>query len=194
MKYFLLFPLLFTLVACQSQNTSQKNPSNLTQNQTVKIITPDWAVASTLTAMGYPPLAIGDTKTYQQWVAEPRLPADIIDLGARFAPNPERLAQLKPDIIIDNDFYAHLRPLYGNTPHTAVSFAPKGELATWQDYVTPTKQLGEIIHQPEKAEQFLAQSKQRLGELGTTFRQKNPTIKKIAVAQFSDSKDRKSVV
>lgn len=186
MKYVSFFAIALLLTACQSQDTA-KTPVNITKNQTVKVITPDWAVASTLTAMGYPPLATGDTKTYQKWVAEPKLPNETIDLGARFAPNPERLAQLKADVIIDNDFYAHLRPLYDNTPHTAISFAPKGEVATWQDYVEPTKKLGEIIHQPAKAEQFLTQSKQKLSELGITFRQKYPTIKKIAVVQFADS-------
>lgn len=118
MKYVSFFAIALLLTACQSQDTA-KTPVNITKNQTVKVITPDWVVASTLTAMGYPPLATGDTKTYQKWVAEPKLPNETIDLGARFAPNPERLAQLKADVIIDNDFYAHLRPLYGNTPHTA---------------------------------------------------------------------------
>ncbi|MFW2176945.1 MULTISPECIES: ABC transporter substrate-binding protein [unclassified Moraxella] len=190
--------LLVALTACQPQQTQQQQPTQTQQptqpnvsanapHQAVKVVTPDWAIASTLTAMGYPPLAVGDVKTYPEWVGKPELPSQVIDLGERFAPNPERLAQLKPDVIIDNDFYAHLRPLYGDTPHTAISFVPKGEVATWQDYAKPTQQLGDVIHQPQQAEQFLTQSKQRLGELGKAFKQKHPNIKNIAIVQFADA-------
>lgn len=187
MKRFFIFPLLLLLNACQPHTTQHNPPSTIRQTQPLNIVTPDWAIASTLTAMGYPPIATGDIRTYQDWVAEPKLPETTIDLGVRFAPNPERLAQLHPDLIIDNDFYAHLRPQYGDTPHVAVAFAPKNAMASWQDYAEPTLKLGEIIQQPQAAEQFLSQSKQRLNELGKTFERSHPALKKIAVVQFSDS-------
>lgn len=192
MRYVLLLMFGGLCAACQPPNTTPENSSttapyspHTTPNQAIKVITPDWGVASTLTAMGYPPLATGDTQTYKQWVDEPKLPDEVIDWGARYSPNPERLAQLQADVIIDNDFYAHLRHLYANTPYVDVSFAPKNATATWQDYAKTTKKLGEIIHQPQKAKQFLNQSKQRLGELGVSFRQNYP-VQKIAVVQFAN--------
>ena len=164
MRAFCLLIVLFFLTACQPQ-ADLKLEAPPADAHSVKVITPDWAVASTLTAIGYPPIATGDTKSYREWVGTPSLPSDIID----------------------NDFYAHLRPSYGNTPHKSVSFMSKNAVATWQDYAEPTLQLGEIIHQPQRAQQFLTQSKKQLGELGATFRQKYPHIKKIAVVQFADS-------
>ncbi|ELA09318.1 periplasmic binding protein [Moraxella macacae 0408225] len=192
----LLLAVLCTLNACEQSQLNQTNQTSNqtnsqinseTNNQAIKVITPDWAIASTLTAMGYPPVATGDVKIYPTWVFEPKLPVQTIDLGARYAPNPERLAQLHPDIIIDSDFYAHLRPLYGDIPHEAISFIPQSEVASWQDYVKPTQKLGEIIQKPDAAEQFLAKSKQRLNELGKNFHQKNPDIQKLAVVQFADA-------
>lgn len=180
----------FFLTACQPQR-DLKLEAPPAEAHSVKVITPDWAVASTLTALDYPPIATGDTKSYREWVGTPALPSDIIDIGERFTPNFERLAQLTSSsnniVIIDNDFYAHLRPAYGNTPHKSVSFMSKNAIATWQDYAEPTLQLGEIIHQPQRAQQFLTQSKKQLGKLGATFRQTHPHIKKIAVVQFADS-------
>lgn len=198
MQKSLLFAISLLLSGCQPQNHqqnthqatqhNQKNTSSTTtQNQPLKIITPDWAIASTLTAMGYPPMAVGDVKIYPDWVGKPELPSQTIDLGARSYPNPERLAQLQPDMIIDNDFYAHLRPLYGDTPHASVFFGSYGDIATWQNYAETTKKLGEIINQPKQAEAFLIESKQKLHKLGLIFRQKNPDIQKIAVVKFADA-------
>ena len=151
MRAFCLLIVLFFLTACQPQG-ALKLEAPPTDAHSVKVITPDWAVASTLTALGYPPIATGDTKSYREWVGTPALPSDIIDIGERFTPNFERLAQLTSPsnniVIIDNDFYAHLRPSYGNTPHKSVSFMSKNAIATWQDYAEPTLQLGEIIPNP----------------------------------------------
>ena len=70
MRAFCLLIVLFFLTACQPQR-DLKLEAPPTDAHSVKVITPDWAVASTLTALGYPPIATGDTKSYREWVGTP---------------------------------------------------------------------------------------------------------------------------
>lgn len=172
------------LIACQNSDSSL---SQTRQMQTIKVLTPDWSIAATLTAIGYPPIATGDVALYPEWAGKPALPNSTIDLGARFAPNPELMAQLSPDLVIDNDFYQHLRPLYGQTPVTAINLqgADPSKTATWQSYADGVMQLGNAIHQPTAAKHYIANSQIRLSNYGQAFRQKHPTIKKLAVIQFA---------
>src|SRR3712207_5977723 len=72
------------------------------------IATLDWTVAETLIALGEKPCAVGDVKSYQQWVGEPALPENTLDLGIRLQPNPEQiflLTQTVPPHFINSSFY-----------------------------------------------------------------------------------------
>ena len=75
MQKSLLLAISLLLSGCQPQNhhqnthqatqhNQQNTSSTTTQNQPLKINTPDWAIASTLTAMGFPPMAVGDVKIH----------------------------------------------------------------------------------------------------------------------------------
>lgn len=65
-----------------------------------RVVTLNWALAEQLIELEAPLIAIADTVGYQQWVAKPALPANVEDLGARAEPNLEKMARLKPDLII----------------------------------------------------------------------------------------------
>lgn len=60
----------------------------------------DWSLAETMLALGAVPLAVGEARSYRTWVADPVLPADVVDLGLLTEPNLELLAQLAPDLIL----------------------------------------------------------------------------------------------
>ena len=180
----LSFFLSTFLTACQDSDVGVNHSQ---AKQSVKVLTPDWSIAATLTAMGYPPIATGDVAEYPKWAGKPDLPNSVIDLGARFAPNPELMSQLSPDLIIDNDFYQHLRPMYGKTPVKSINLqgSDPSKTATWQSYADGVMALGNAIHQPIAAKQYIDKSQIQLTNLGQTFRQQHPTIKKLAVIQFA---------
>ena len=69
-----------------------------------RVVTPNWAMASTLTAMGFPPLAMGDKRIYPLWMSDPVQPPSVVDLGERYRPNRELLAQLPLSLVFDNFF------------------------------------------------------------------------------------------
>lgn len=163
-------------------NAGESSPDEL------KVMTPDWGIAATLTAMGYPPYAAGDIQAYPDWVSEPKLPSEVIDMGARYQPNPELLAQLPLDLIIDNAFYEHLHPMYGDIPTAQAMFDNEQKVATWAHFVEPTLALGDIIGQPQAAAEYIKQSEQRIKQAGESFQHYHPSMTQVAVVQFSDAK------
>lgn len=170
------------LMACQ-----KPTPTAHTSQEKV-ILTPDWGIAGILTAIGNPPVATGDLRSYPEWSLKPALPPKTIDLGARFQPNPELLAQLHYDAVIDNDFYQHLRGQYGSKPILSFSSGIEvGKSATWQQYVDETKKIAEFVDKTANAEQYIAQSEKQLALFAKQFANHHPTIKKVAIVQFSSS-------
>lgn len=156
-----------------------------------KIMTPNWATASALTDMGYPPLAMGDKRIYPIWSSEPVQPASVIDMGARYRPNRELLAQLPMNLILDNFFYHHLRAVYPK--HIAVqdiefdagNTQPR---QSWQTYVNATRQIGDTVGDTAAANAYLQGIEKRLVAYGANIRAAAPHIKSYAVVQFADAR------
>ena len=163
-------------------------------NDIINIASPDWGNAATLTAMGYPPIATGDVRVWDRWVGTPTLPSSIIDLGIRYQPNAELIAQLPVDLVVDNFFYKHARNLYGDVPAESVMFAAKGETATWADYTEPTRELCELINNPTLAEDYITKSQQDISLASERFRQHYPEVNKFAVVQFADANNMRMYV
>ncbi|MGF1720815.1 iron-siderophore ABC transporter substrate-binding protein [Vibrio kyushuensis] len=60
----------------------------------------NWDIAEQIIELGVTPIAMPDIAGYQEWVVKPAVDASVEDIGTRVEPNFERLAQLKPDVII----------------------------------------------------------------------------------------------
>ncbi len=65
-----------------------------------RVIALSWSAAENLIELGVKPLAIADVKGYNAWVVQPALPDGLKDVGARHQPSLERIARLKPDLIV----------------------------------------------------------------------------------------------
>lgn len=178
-----------------SESSSQDSLSNDTYTQKksapLKVITPDWGIAAELSAMGHPPIATGDKRVYKEWMGE-SLPPSTYDLGIRYQPNPEMMAQLKADLVVDNFFYEHIRPMYGDIPVKSLLLMSEVNSDTadgrvgWQGYANKTLKLGHIIGESDDAKAYIAKSEQELKNLGQEFQKKYPHIRKLAVVQFAD--------
>lgn len=187
--------LATALTACHKPITEQQTTQvDSPNNVDINIVSPDWGNAATLTAMGYPPIATGDIRVWDRWVSTPKLPTSTIDLGIRYQPNAELIAQLPVDMVVDNFFYEHARSLYGDVPAESVMFAAKGDTATWADYVQPTRQLGQLIDEPKLAEDYIAKSRKDIEVASKRLQQRYPNIKKFAVVQFADANNMRMYV
>lgn len=105
----LLLTLAIALTACQQTTAGQRNAqTDKPENVKINIASPDWGNAATLTAMGYPPIATGDVRVWDRWVGTPELPTSTVDVGIRYQPNAELIAQLPVDMVVDNFFMSML--------------------------------------------------------------------------------------
>lgn len=59
-----------------------------------------WELAENVIELGVTPVAIPEITLYKEWVSKPSIPAISQDIGSRAEPNFEKLAQLKPDVIL----------------------------------------------------------------------------------------------
>ncbi|MBH0006626.1 ABC transporter substrate-binding protein [Psychrobacter sp. SWN149] len=206
LKWFAL-SLCLILTACNNQTSTQNStdqldelPSSITSaaeksdSDRINIASPDWGNAATLTAMGHAPIATGDIRVWDRWVGNPKLPSSTVDLGIRYQPNAELIAQLPVDMVIDNYFYEHARNLYGDVPAESVMSAAKGETATWADYTEPTRELGALIDNPKMAEDYIAQSQKDIQLASQQLQQRYPRVKKFAVVQFADANNMRMYV
>ncbi len=187
--------LATALTACHKPTTEQQTTQvDSPNNVNINIVSPDWGNAATLTAMGYPPIATGDMRVWDRWVSTPKLPPSTIDLGIRYQPNAELIAQLPVDMVVDNFFYEHARNLYGDVPAESIMFAAKGDTATWADYTQPTRQLGQLIDDPKLAEDYIIKSRKDIEVASQRLQQRYPNIKKFAVVQFADANNMRMYV
>ncbi|WP_163269513.1 ABC transporter substrate-binding protein [Chelativorans alearense] len=75
-----------------------------------RVVSLDYAVASTMIEMGVPPVAVPSTPDWDVWVVEPRLPPETVNLGSMNEVNFEVLQSLSPDIIFSSPYLEALRP------------------------------------------------------------------------------------
>lgn len=153
--------------------------------------TVDWSVAETLIALGQPPIAVGDIKSYKTWVMAPALPESTLDLGIRLQPNIERIAELthfntsKSLTFIHSDFYMSLNEKlspYGNVYN--VEFYKAGN--AWENVVAATQEIGRIIGKPEAVQQLLEDYWQKISHFKPLVQPF--TDRPIALVQFIDTR------
>lgn len=129
-----------------------------------RLATIDWGIAQNLTAMGVPPIAVGQVGGYRIWVAGPELLADTYDLGLRSQPNMELLSQLKPDRILITDMYASQADRLSQVAPVSsvdVYFTP-GDV--WHNTVAAVRKLGRIMHRPNAAQALIDRTEQQIAD------------------------------
>lgn len=149
----------------------------------------DWTVAETLIALGENPVAVGDVKSYQQWVSEPALPANTRDLGIRMQPNPEQVFALYSDYadlhFINSSFYLAATPLLEKFARVSnVDFYAKGD--AWANILTATQKVAELIGKPDAFTQLMERYFQKIAEIRPLVQPY--TSRPIALVQFIDSR------
>jgi iron complex transport system substrate-binding protein len=104
-----IFALLATFPASALTVTDDRGTVELAA-PAERVIALSWAAAEQLVGLGVKPLAIADVEGYETWVQRPELPEGVADVGKRHEPSIERIAELKPDLIIASDDHLPLVP------------------------------------------------------------------------------------
>jgi ABC-type Fe3+-hydroxamate transport system substrate-binding protein len=126
-----------------------------------RVVSADWTSAEIALALGVTPVAVGDRDTYRNWVgAGEDLPASVAAIGARYEPSLEKIAALKPDLIVQEsgelvkgrDKLEAIAPVAGLDAYALSKASPKTEWAAMRD---ATLKLGTLLGKDAEAKALL---------------------------------------
>lgn len=88
----------------------------------------DWAMLETAMAIGHVPVAACELIRFRADAIAPAIPAGVVDLGLRGAPNFELLQLTRPDLILSSPYYTrHEAQLSAIAPVLSLPFFTPGE-------------------------------------------------------------------
>lgn len=154
-----------------------------------RVVALSWEATEHLLKLDITPIAVADADQYRAQVARPPLPAQVPSAGARRAPNLERLAALKPDLIVIGeplegmrDELARIAPV---TTYGSLSQEHDSYLVARDDYLALAQRFG----REDQALRELAAMQVQVDELHRRlvehFRGQLP---KVAVIRFTSPK------
>lgn len=130
-----------------------------------RVVSLDYGLANTLLSLDSPPVAIAAADSWSEWVAEPALPEDVVDLGTDREVNMERLAALTPDLILTTPYVQGLRGrLEEIAPVLSFSIYDQ-ERQPYRKARAATRTLGERLERRREAEQLVETTEQLLAGL-----------------------------
>ncbi|WP_349369058.1 ABC transporter substrate-binding protein [Salinarimonas sp.] len=151
-----------------------------------RIASLDYGAATTLLALGLPPVAVADAADWDVWVVDPALPAGIVDLGDDLEPNMELLAAIRPELILLTPYLAPLAP-------TLERIAPVMTLTIYAEDGRPlaraeaqTLELAARIGRIDAARAFLAEADATFAALRA--RLAGIAVPPLALVNFMDAR------
>ena len=145
-----------------------------------------WSLTETLLALGVVPVAAAGAPAYREWVAEPELPADVVDAGRRLEPHLGVLAGARPDLILASAFYqGTAERLEHIAPVLALDIYRPGGVAL-QEADAVAARLADLVDRPAALARLRGRLDQAIGELSAAVaRQPEPPV--VYVVQFQDA-------
>ncbi|MFS8147384.1 iron-siderophore ABC transporter substrate-binding protein [Rhizobium sp. BR 249] len=150
------------------------------------VVSLDYGLASTMLALGSVPRAIAALRNWPEWVVEPSMPPDVVDVGTTSEINLEVLTSLRPSLILSTPFLAALdEKLSRIAPvETFTVYAENGD-ALDRSYAE-TLRLGAMLGRQRQAEAFLSRADATFGQLRE--RVKSLSAPPVAVINFIDQR------
>jgi ABC-type Fe3+-hydroxamate transport system substrate-binding protein len=146
----------------------------------------DWALAETLIMLGRPPTGVVAAADWANFVVEPRLPAQVFDLGLQQEVNFELIAMLRPDLIL-------VSPFLQNLDTTLRRIAPTLNLSVYGTGSEPlstrvqiTRELADRVGVPQAADRMVAAAGALRAE--ATRRLSGLARRRLVFARFVDNR------
>ncbi|HVI27875.1 ABC transporter substrate-binding protein [Hansschlegelia sp.] len=140
----------------------------------ISVAAPDWAAAESLLAMGVAPLAVTDTAVYREWLPEPSLPLETLDLGSRAEPNLEVLAQARPQRIFISNWQISLKPQFERIAPTQVVTLIDPPSSPLANACEAMRSIARSIGRRESADRYLAAFREALTSFAAQLRGRRP--------------------
>ncbi|MFC4233783.1 iron-siderophore ABC transporter substrate-binding protein [Thalassospira xianhensis] len=151
-----------------------------------RIAVSNWSLTETVLALGIDPVAIPEADGYREWVVEPALPAEFVDLGTRMAPNFEALRDSRPEVIlISSDVAMAYDKLSAFAPTMVYSIynTDQPALDKAEDLM---RNVGQLTGRSDKAEEIIASANQRIATAADRIRKAVGDDAKFAVVRILD--------
>lgn len=131
-----------------------------------RIVSLDYAVASTMIELGTPPIAVPATEQWETWVVEPALPDGIVNLGSMLDVNFEVLQALKPDRIFSSPYQEALRPYLERIAPVDSFVVHNTGGPPFEPIVKATREIGAILGRDAAAEALIERAEKTFIEAG----------------------------
>lgn len=153
-----------------------------------KVVALDWVLTETVLSLGVELEGVADTNGYQQWVVEPSLDADVIDVGSRQEPNLELLTDIKPDVILISKHMAAAYEQLNKIAPVLVYSVYSEEKQPLKSAKSITTSLGKLFNKEVRAEQVIEQTDKRLAANGEKVVSAGKADKPLLFARFINDK------
>ncbi|WP_430981051.1 iron-siderophore ABC transporter substrate-binding protein [Vibrio parahaemolyticus] len=150
-----------------------------------RVVVLNWDILEQVLALDIEPIAAPNLPGYRQWVVNPYAPESIEDIGTRAEPNLEKIASLKPDVILAASPQQDLIPLLRQiAPVVYLPNFSQNEAAA-QTAIKHFRTLGALFDRQELAEQKLAKLNDSFKQLRDKIRQHYSAPLDVLVMRFS---------
>uniref|UniRef100_UPI00387E086D iron-siderophore ABC transporter substrate-binding protein n=1 Tax=Vibrio parahaemolyticus TaxID=670 RepID=UPI00387E086D len=150
-----------------------------------RVVVLNWDILDQVLALDIEPIAAPNLPGYRQWVVNPYAPESIEDIGTRAEPNLEKIASLKPDVILAASPQQDLIPLLRQiAPVVYLPNFSQNEAAA-QTAIKHFRTLGALFDKQELAEQKLAKLNDSFKQLRDKIRQHYSAPLDVLVMRFS---------
>lgn len=157
------------------------------ENPAERVVALEWTYAEDLLAVGVQPVGVADIENYNKWVQiEEKLSADTVDVGTRQEPSLEKIAELKPDLIIAIKFRheAIKSQLEAIAPTVFFDPYPNDESFSQYDEMLATfKEIAKAVGKSEGAEKILVDLDAKYEEAKAALDAANLSTKDVLLTQ-----------
>lgn len=186
-KFFTLLVCTFSLNAHALDVTHEMGTTSFETTPT-KVVALDWALSETVLSLGVDLEGIADAEGYKQWVVEPQLNEQAVDVGSRREPNLELLTKLQPDVIlISKHMAAAYEPLNKIAPVLVFSIYSEKKHPL-DSAKSVTRSLGQLFEREEQAQQVISQTEQRLSTNGEQVHAAGNSTQPLLFTRFINDK------
>lgn len=126
----------------------------------------NWDLVEQVLELDTVPIAIPEISEYREWVVRPTIPDSVADLGERIEPNLEKLARLKPDLILIASPQLDIKPKLETIAPVLFYHTYSTEHENAEAAVQTFRQLAALFGKETLAENKLARQNARIAELG----------------------------
>lgn len=152
-----------------------------------RVVALQWDLLENLVGLGIAPVGAADIAPWSTWVREPALPEGIVDVGTRAEPNLERIAALRPDLVLIGPTQINLKNSLERFSKVLVfeNYRADALIGQAQEAINQYLTLARVFDRQEKARRDVAHWHRALKEMGQSIREHFGFVPSVQVIRFS---------